>query len=93
MVSLVLRSLGLCFLVLGSLAQIGAFAKSTTAAVSAYAAMVNATDAYLQQMAAARLIGGPVAVQKNGQLVYSNAFGWASEVRCLRCNAITAIKP
>lgn len=84
MVSLVSGPLGLFFLVLGSLAQTGAFARSTTADVSAYAAMVNATDAYLQSLAAARLIGGPVAVQKNGQLVYSNAFGWASEVRCLR---------
>ena len=84
MVSLVSAPLELFFLVLGSLAPAGAFAKSATADISAYTAMVNATDAYLQQLADARLISGPVAVQKNGQLVYSNAFGWASEVRCLR---------
>ena len=68
-------------LVLCSLATSRTFALNTAAPNGAYADNVNRTDAYLQGLADARLVSGTIAVQKSGQLVYSNAFGWASEVK------------
>lgn len=67
-------------LVLCSLASSITSALNTAAPDGAYVDTVNQADLYLQGLADARLVSGTVAVQKNGQLVYSNAFGWASEV-------------
>ena len=55
-------------------------AANTTATNSTYADTIQQTSRFLQQLADARLLSGSVAVQKNGQLVYSDGFGWASEV-------------
>lgn len=55
-------------------------ASGTTANTSQYAASINQTKAFLQQLADARVVSGAVAIQKDGQLVYSDASGWASEV-------------
>ena len=65
----------LCFLAASRTDATGGTADST-----AYAHTANETDAFLQKLADARVLSGTVLVQKDGQLVYSNAFGWASEV-------------
>ena len=67
-------------LALCSLASSITSAVNTAAPDAAYIDTVNKADVYLQELADARVVSGTVAVQKNGQLVYSNAFGWASEV-------------
>ena len=68
------------FLVLFSLASSTISAVNTAPPDAAYVDTVNKTDVYLQELADARVVSGTVAVQKSGQLVYSNAFGFASEV-------------
>ena len=68
------------FLVLCSLASSTISAVNTARPDAAYVDTVNKADAYLQELADARVVSGTVAVQKSGQLVYSNAFGFASEV-------------
>jgi len=85
MVSLLLGLLrldrhGIFLLVLYFLAASRTDATGGTADSTAYAHTVNETDAFLQKLADARVLSGTVLVQKDGQLVYSNAFGWASEV-------------
>ena len=68
------------FLVLCSLASSTISAVNTAPPDAAYVDTVNKADVYLQELADARVVSGTVAVQKSGQLVYSNAFGFASEV-------------
>lgn len=68
-------------LVLCLLAVPSTTATNTAPPNAAYVDTVNQADVYLQELADARLVSGTIAVQKGGQLVYSNAFGWASEVR------------
>jgi hypothetical protein len=48
-----------------------------------YSQAISDTDAYLMKLSDARLISGTFAVQKAGEVVYSKAFGWASEVRSI----------
>ena len=72
---------GIFLLVLCFLAALRTNATGATADSTAYSHTVNQTDAFLQKLADARVLSGTVLVQKDGQLVYSNAFGWASEVR------------
>lgn len=67
-------------LVLFSLASSTISAVNTAPPDAAYVDTVNKADVYLQELADARVVSGTVAVQKSGQLVYSNAFGFASEV-------------
>ena len=61
-----------------SLATVNATDNTTTN--STYADAIQQTSRFLQQLADAKVLSGSVAVQKNGQLVYSDGFGWASEV-------------
>ena len=61
-----------------SLAKINA--ANNTAANSTYTDAILQTSRFLQQLADAKVLSGSVAVQKDGQLVYSDGFGWASEV-------------
>ena len=72
------KALRILVLVCLSLARINA--ANNTAANSTYADTIQQTSRFLQQLADAKLLSGSVAVQKNGQLVYSDGFGWASEV-------------
>lgn len=72
---------GIFLLVLCFLAASRTDATGATADSAAYVHTVNQTDGFLQRLADARVLSGTVLVQKDGQLVYSNAFGWASEVR------------
>ena len=69
------------YLVLFCLSPAIVHAANNTAADSAYADIIQQTNRFLQQLADARILSGSVAVQKDGQLVYSDGFGWASEVR------------
>ena len=71
----ILGVLVLCLLAVPSTTAI-----NTAPPDAAYVDTVNQVDVYLQELADARLVSGTIAVQKGGQLVYSNAFGWASEV-------------
>ena len=68
-------------LVLFCLSLATSHAANTTASDPTYANTIQQTNQFLQQLADARILSGSVAVQKNGHLVYSNGFGWASEVR------------
>ena len=71
---------GIFLLVVCFLAASRTDATGGTADSTAYAHTANETDAFLQKLADARVLSGTVLVQKDGQFVYSNAFGWASEV-------------
>lgn len=46
-----------------------------------YSAQIAQADAYLSQLANERVVGGIIAVQKDGELVWSNGYGYAVEVR------------
>ena len=70
----------LCILVLFCLSLAVMDAANTTAARNTYADNIQQTSRFLRQLADAKVLSGSVAVQKNGQLVYSDGFGWASEV-------------
>jgi CubicO group peptidase (beta-lactamase class C family) len=65
------------------------FAKQSDAAMQPdYAAQIRQTEAFMTQLADARVLSGALLVSKAGKIVFSKGYGWSAEVSITRCASV-----